>query len=267
MPQEFSSNEGDTSKDELSALQGRSGVQSLDTALRILKVLSGADKALSLKEFSARCKMQPSKLHRYLHSFVAAGMMTQTRRSGDYDLGKLALEIGLAAIQRIDLVSNTADRLPQLVTDTGAAASLSVWSAQGPTIIRWERSPRAINTAYSIGSLLPLLGSATGNVFLAYLPNDLTTPIDVRESNAPMAHVLKSIEMITLDVRRQGYAISRGGFIPGLTGISAPVLNKQEEAIAAVTILIRTDESESTERALIKKLSTFAASRSVETPK
>jgi DNA-binding IclR family transcriptional regulator len=196
---------------------------------------------------------------------VAAGMMMQTRRSGDYDLGKLALEVGLAAIQRIDLVNNTADRLFELVTDTEAPVSLSVWSAQGPTIIRWERSPRAINTAYSIGSLLPLLSSVTGDVFLAYLPNSVATPVVVRESNAPMADVMKSIELITLEVRRQGYAISRGGFIPGLTGISAPILNKQEEAVAAVTILTRTDESEATERTLIRKLSTFAASCSVET--
>jgi DNA-binding IclR family transcriptional regulator len=261
MPQESSK---DKNQSELPALPGRAGVQSLDTALRILTVLAGANTGLSLKEFAARCRMQPSKLHRYLQSFVAAGMMMQTRRSGDYDLGKLALEVGLAAIQRIDLVNNTADRLFELVTDTETPVSLSVWSAQGPTIIRWERSPRAINTAYSIGSLLPLLSSATGNVFLAYQPNSVTTPVVVRESNAPMADVMKSIELITLEVRRQGYAISRGGFIPGLTGISAPILNKQEEAIAAVTILTRTDESEATERTLIRKLLTFAASCSVE---
>src|SRR5687768_677273 len=92
-----------------STLPSRSGIQSLDTALKILRVLATAESGLSLKEFAARCRMQPSKLHRYLHSFVAAGMMAQTHRSGDYDLGKLALEVGLAAIQRIDLINNTAD--------------------------------------------------------------------------------------------------------------------------------------------------------------
>lgn len=254
-------------RSKLHSLPSRSGVQSLEIALKILKVLANAESGLSLKEFAARCKMQPSKLHRYLHSFVAAGMMAQTHRSGDYDLGKLALDVGLAAIQRIDLVNNTANRLFELVADTGAPVSLSVWSAQGPTIVRWERSPRAINTAYAIGSLLPLLGSATGNVFVAYLRQNLLTPVIARESNAPMVDITKSIEMITSEVQQQGFAISRGGFIAGVTGISAPILNAQKEAIAAVTILTRTDESEITERTLINKLLTFAASCSVEKTK
>jgi DNA-binding IclR family transcriptional regulator len=251
----------DQSESEFPQRHSRAGVQSLDIALRILRVLVTADRPLSLKEFSAQCKMSPSKLHRYLHSYVAAEMIAQTRRAGEYELGKLALEIGLAAVQRIDLVNNAADRLAELVYETAVPASLSVWSAQGPTVIRWQRGAQAINTAFSIGSMLPLLSSATGNVFLAYLPLTVTTPIIMKEITVPLTEVTNSIEEVTTLVRRQGYAIWRGAFIPGLTGISSPILNQPQEIMAAVTILTRTDQA--TEQSLIDRLLTFTASCSI----
>lgn len=242
----------------------RSGVQSVDIALGILQVLMHAETPLSLKEFSYRCRMSPSKLHRYLHSFAEAGLITHTHRAGEYALGKLALELGLAAIQRIDLLNNAADMLHLLAIETGAPASLSVWSAHGPTIIRWQRGSEPINTAFSVGSVLPLLISATGNVFLAYLPERTTAPVISREaSSIPPAELTRTIDDIKQVVRREGHAISRGAFIPGLTGLAAPILNGDHEALAAVTILTQSGEGSAKERSLVNSLLTFAASCSV----
>jgi DNA-binding IclR family transcriptional regulator len=237
----------------------RAGIQSLDIALRTLRVLVDAGRPLSLKEFSARCRMSPSKLHRYLQSFVSAGMMTQMRRAGDYDLGNFALEVGLAAIQRIDQVNSVADRLPELAIQTGAPVSMSIWSAQGPTIVRWEKGSQPINTAFSVGSLLPLLSSATGNVFLAYLPASVTA--DLVAAETAMCDETKSIETIVAEVQHQGYAIMRGRFIPGLTGISAPVLNAYSQLLGAVTILTRTNQPN--EQRLVEQLLTFVRNGSL----
>lgn len=65
---------------------------------------------------------EPQQIAPVSAKLVSAGMMTQMRRAGEYDLGISALEVGLAAIQRIDLVNSVADRLPELVMDTGVPA-------------------------------------------------------------------------------------------------------------------------------------------------
>jgi DNA-binding IclR family transcriptional regulator len=233
----------------------RSGVQSVEIAIRVLQVLVSAGHPLNLKEFSTLCRMNPSKLHRYLVSFVTTGMIAQTRRAGEYDLGKLAVEIGLAAIQRIDLANYAADHLDDLVSKTGVPASLSVWSPHGPTTVRWQRAPQPINTAFSIGSLLPLLSSATGNVFLAYMPASVTGPIVANETAASGEEA--NLNEIVNSVREKGYAMSRGTFIPGLTGISAPILDERKEIQAAVTIITRI--SEAREQAMVEAILAFTA--------
>ena len=43
--------------------------------------------------------MSAAKAHRYLVSCVQAGLVVQSERSGSYDLGPLAVRVGLAAKQ------------------------------------------------------------------------------------------------------------------------------------------------------------------------
>ena len=233
----------------------RSGVQSLDIALRILDVLVRAGRPLSLREFSTRCRMSSSKLHRYLHSFVSAGMMTQYRRAGDYDLGNFALQVGLAAFHRVDLLNNVAEGLPELALETGTPALLAVWSDQGPTIIRLHKGPHPINATFSVGSVLPLLSSATGRVFLAYLPTSTTAPILAQEVTETAG--VEDSKLIVSEVQKQGVAITRGSLVSGWTGISAPIFNVHQEILGAVTIMSRTDPA--TEEKLIGLLKAFTA--------
>ena len=244
------------------------GIQSVDIAMRVLRVLLDAREPLSLKEYSARSRMAPSKLHRYLHSLVEAGLLSQSRRAGHYELGPFALETGLAALQRMEILNQSADRLAEFVGETGLSACLSVWSPIGPTIIRWQKGRRSVNVAFGVGDVLPLLVSATGNVFLAFMPREDTQQLlqkeqqELRLQNKAAARVDEIIEA----VRRQQHAASRGFFLAGILGIAAPIFNLQNEIAAAVTVVARTSDDEEAEGILIERLVQFARSCSVRWP-
>ena len=108
------------------------GVQSVDIAVRLLQVIAAAPGPLSLKDVSDAAGMPPSKAHRYLASFVAAGLVTQKHRSGAYDLGRAALRLGLAAMARLDIVNDAASAMEDLVERSGATALLAVWAQSRP---------------------------------------------------------------------------------------------------------------------------------------
>lgn len=223
---------------------GRSrGVQSVDIAFRLLHLLAAANGPVSLKKLSDAAGMPASKAHRYLASLAAAGLVTQTHRSGHYDLGRGALDIGLAAMARLDFVNSAAGAMADLVEQTGATALLAVWGTRGPTIVRWERSRNFIVTALGLGTIMPLLNSATGRVFLTWLPKQLTVDILAEEMGRQASTGLfrnRQVAGIIEDVRRHGFASVDGRFIPGLSAVSAPVLNWQGGIEAAIT-LISTD--------------------------
>lgn len=219
----------------LQDVEDRRGIGSVDTAMAVLKVFAQESGPLSLKEVSERTGMSTSKLHRYLASLVAQRMLSQKSRSGRYDLGPFATELGLSALARTDFVNRTADVLPDLVAATGYTAMLSVWGAGGPVIVRWERARNHIVTALGLGTVMPLMDSATGRVFLAYAPKNLTDPL-LKPQDLQRAESLKK------SVRQDGYAWVGGDFIPGLYALAAPVLNWQGEAETVIT-LIATDQA------------------------
>lgn len=222
------------------------GIQSLDAALRLLRVMSGYGRAVSLSELARDCEMPLSKAHRYLASFIHAGLAEQAGRSGKYDLGAGAVRLGLAALARYDFVNRTAEELPELCAETGLTGLLSVWGNQGATVVRWERTASPTITSMGLGTTLPLLNSATGRAFLAWAPPRLIQPAveaELRQARrnpdlvSGFVATAQGVTDLREDIRRARYATVDGRFIPGLVAIAAPILDWQNEAQAVVTLI------------------------------
>jgi DNA-binding IclR family transcriptional regulator len=209
--------------------------------MRVLKAVVGASGPVSLSDISTLVDMSPAKVHRYLVSLIAAGLIDQ-RKGGRYDLGPAAAEIGVAAIARVDVINRAADALPELVDRTGCTAMLSVFGTMGPTVVRWERSSPPFVTALGVGSVLSLFRSATGIVFVAWLPDRLILPFAKSERPDLSA---KDIEEIRRQVRAEGIAEANEIYIPGLFALAGPVLDMQGQAEAVVTLV-------STERDIVR---------------
>ncbi|WP_186396416.1 IclR family transcriptional regulator [Stappia sp. TSB10GB4] len=222
------------------------GIQSLDAALRLLRVMTGYSRPMALSEIARDCGMPLSKAHRYLASFLHAGLVEQAGRSGKYDLGAGAVRLGLAALARHDFVNRTAEELPDLCGETGLTGLLSVWGNQGATVIRWERTASPVITSMGLGTTLPLLNSATGRAFLAWAPQGaIQQALEVELQHArhnpnlisDLTATTEGVADLRQATRAAGYATVDGRFIPGLVAIAAPILDWQGEAQAVVTLI------------------------------
>lgn len=222
------------------------GLKSLDTALGVLAHMAAQSGPQSLSEIGRACDMPPSKVHRYLASFVAAGLVKQQGRSGRYDLGPAALQLGLAALARYNFVNAAADGLADLSAETGMTVLLSVWANQGATVVRWERGATPTDTSMGLGTTLPLLNSATGRVFLAWGAPRAIAPVRdsqlrrlVRQPglSLDMEPTQAGVTALIEQTRARKFALVEGRFIPGLVAAAAPVLDWQGEVQAAVTLV------------------------------
>lgn len=101
-----------------------------------------------------------------------------------------------------------------------------VWGDNGPVIVRWDYGAYSLPITVRVGATMPLLASAVGQVFLAYLPDTLTAPVLAAQHSAddPIPHSDAEIEQAKAVVRREGVAFTSGGLIPGLASVAAPVL-------------------------------------------
>ncbi len=222
------------------------GIQSLDAALKLLNAMGGYLRPMSLSELARDCGMPPSKVHRYLTSFLNAGLVVQAGKSGKYDLGQGAIALGLAALARHDFVNRASDALPELCLESGLTVLLSVWGTHGATVVRWERAATPTVTSMGLGTILPLLNSATGRAFLTWAP---PAPLQaIREEELRAARKASStvnsqlrteqdIERMTETFRMRGFSSVEGRYIPGLVAIAAPILDWQGRAQCVITLI------------------------------
>jgi DNA-binding IclR family transcriptional regulator len=175
--------------------------------------------------------MSPSQAHRYLASYIKAGLVRQHMHTGLYDLGERMLHWGLAALARLDPVESAAQAAAALTETLAATSLVAVWAERGPTCVRWARGDTLLGSDIGLGTVFPLFDSATGLVFAAHLP------VRVRERLAPAADA--TIEARLARVRHEGLAMVDGQFISSLAALSAPVFDAQHQVIAAVTVVIR----------------------------
>jgi DNA-binding IclR family transcriptional regulator len=246
------------------ATKAPGGIQALDAALSLLQSLAAFPGPAGLAELARACGMPASKAHRYLASFAHAGLVVQSGRSGRYDLGPRAAEIGLSAINRNSFVNRAADGLEELSLATDHTVLLTVWGNQGPTVVRWQRTTSFTATTLGLGSTLPMLTSASGRVFLAFMPRRITQErlslelARARDAGArwpDLEPTEAGVGTLVATVRKQGLAHVDGRLIPGLKAVAAPISNWQGEIEAAVTLVGTQDgvlnpRSEATRRLL-----------------
>lgn len=211
-------------------------IESAVTGWRVLEALADCGGPASFTAVVARCGLSPSQTHRYLASLIAAGVARQDD-SGQYDLGAGALKLGLAALSRIDSFRAADEAISRFVASSGRTVLLAALGPIGPTIVRWHAGFPPLVTSLSLGSVLPLLRSATGWIFLTYLPDKQTAGLVANE--LALSAGLKPINISDIKARVQsdGYAIVDGAVVPGLRAAAFPIFDIQARPILVATML------------------------------
>src|SRR5438105_10467113 len=75
----------------------RRGIQSVEIGCQLLAVLGRHVAPMALKDLAKAAGMSTGKAHPYLVTFLKVGFVTQDA-SGSYELGPLALQLGLARL-------------------------------------------------------------------------------------------------------------------------------------------------------------------------
>lgn len=222
----------------------RSGIQSIEVGFKLLQALAVSPRAMMLRDLAAAADMNPAKAHRYLVSFQRLGVVVQDPVGGRYDLGPFALQLGLAGLNRLDPVKKARPILSQLRDEMDQTIGIAVWGNHGPTIVHWEESSHPVTVSLRLGDVMPMLNSATGRLYGAYLPKQQTRPLVERElaerghDDIPdLPRSLADYDVVCEDVRAHGAARVKGGVLPGINAFSMPVFDANGHVAMALIVL------------------------------
>lgn len=204
-------------------MQSQQGIQSVEVAGPLLRALADAEGPLTLSLLAKNAGMPSAKAHRYLVSLIRVGLVEQDEATGLYDLGALALELGLVSLGRMDEVRLADETMASLRQATSETVALAIWGNQGPTYIRLLKSLRPVTVNLQIGSVMPMTYTASGLCFAAFLPESETAELvrhelarnrreklDAPQSKDELAHLLRT-------TREKGMARIIGQLDPSAT--------------------------------------------------
>ncbi|MBB3256168.1 DNA-binding IclR family transcriptional regulator [Paraburkholderia bannensis] len=222
---------GDSGEEKL-----RSGIQSIEVGFRLLDVLTNEPRAMMLRDLAQRAGMSPAKAHRYLVSFLRLGVVAQDPVSGRYELGGFALQLGLARLARVDGVKLARIALAELRDALDITVGIAVWGNQGPTVVHWMESSHPAKASLKLGDVMPMLSSATGLLFAAYLPRSKTAPMIERELGSAQHYSwgstprsAEALEATLAEVREHGAARVEGMLLPTIHAFCTPVFDASGE--------------------------------------
>src|SRR3954467_3900263 len=214
----------------------RLGINSLETGLRLARVLAEEAWPLPLKDVAARAHMPPAKAHRYLVSLIRAGLAEQDRESGRYRLGPFALELGLSALRSLDVIKLGAAEILERRAQIDETVLLAIWGNKGPVVARWEESTRPVATNVRAGWVMPLSNSATGRLFAAHLPDTVTAPI-LKAEFARTPEAKRGYAERLEEIRSRGLSRVQGDLLRGVASVAAPVFGHGGGIVAVIAAL------------------------------
>ena len=209
----------------------------------LLKALARLGGRASLTALARQVDENPAKVHRYLISMMEEGLVDQDPLSLQYYLAAEAIQIGLAAMRLADPLRMAEPALVRLRQTLEMTCFLAVMGNKGPTIVRFEEPGLPVTLNVRVGSVLPLLWSATGRVFLAYLDDTRVEKLATHE----LAHTpalqraaldkVEPIRSLQQEVRETGMAVVRDTNLQGISAIALPIFDFSDRLAAVLTVL------------------------------
>ena len=164
-----------------------------------------------------------------------------------YDNAKNA-SAGSANVASLNAVHLARPILEDLNRETDKTVGLGVWGNFGPTLIWWIEARQPLDVRLRCGMVLPLLGSATGKVFAAFSPPELTQPyLEAEIAAAQRSDTAPFTSRAAVDAHLAQVRQTRLGAIDnailtdinerGVNGFSAPVFDASGAIVLALTMM------------------------------
>ena len=213
---------------------GARRVEAVERAIAVLETLAESVE-LGTNEIARRTGINASSVSRLLSTLGAAGLVDQVDETGRYRLGLRLVELGNAALARLDVRELARPPLRALVAATGETATLSVPGEEFAITVDFVRSPASVQSVAQVGRPSIPHATATGKVLLAF--GRVSLPGGALKAYTPntIADRAQLEREVTL-VRTQGWAQATGEREDDLNAIAAPVRDAASELVAMIGV-------------------------------
>jgi len=149
------------------------------------------------------------------------------------------VDLGLRALRQMDLRRAARPHMQRLVDRFGETCDLGIFDQGQVLTIEVIYGDHALIVATQVGSRLPIHCTASGRVFLAFLPPGVVEPLLQGPLVACTEKTITCPQRLREELeatRQRGYGIDDEEFEPGIRAVAAPVRDVFGNIIATLAI-------------------------------
>jgi IclR family acetate operon transcriptional repressor len=216
-------------------------IESVDNALRLLLLLRET-RSVGVQQASEALGVAPSTAHRLFAMLQHRGFAEQDPATRTYRAGPVLAELGLSALQELDIRRVARPRLERLVTALDETAHLVVLRGTSVLFIDCVEPSRILRAGSRIGQTLPAHATASGKALLAALPDERLLELFPDERlESVTRRTQRSRRGLLLElarVRELGYALNDGESEEELVAVAAVILSSDGTPHGAITVAV-----------------------------
>lgn len=201
-------------------------------AVAILNLLAQAPTDLGTNEIARRTGTNASSASRMLATLADAQLVHRSAETGRYRLGLRLVQLGSAALARLNLRDLAHPHLVALMEATGETATLSVPGDGTAITVDFVQSSSSVRSVASVGRPSIAHATAIGKVVLAY--DGCQPPSDLPAYTEHTITDPEELAKVAGTVRKHGWAQALQEREHGLNAVAAPVLDVRGELIAVL---------------------------------
>lgn len=196
-------------------------MRSVQRILAIFESFSAARTSLTLQEIADRIELPKSTAFRIVRSLEQAGYLVRLEDL-TYCLSFRFIRLAGLVKSNLDVRDIARPILASLAAATGETSSLHMIMDGQRVCLDSAATSSPLRSVVQPGEHVPLAGGSATKVLVAYLPESERRPmVAVMASATGRDTELIAAELA--EVRHQGYAVSHGERLPGVSAVSAPI--------------------------------------------
>jgi DNA-binding IclR family transcriptional regulator len=212
-------------------------VRAVERALQIMECFDNEYPERGISEIAQAVNLHKATAHRIVTTLVNYGYLERADDGQKYRLGLELTNLGFKVIHRMDLRREALPYMKQLIQEWDETCDLCVFDRGMVLYIEVLRGNRALTVAAAVGQRLPAHATASGKLFLAYLPVDQLDAILKESLNSYTDNTVTSpgnLRRQLKEIRDQGYAVDYEEYETGVCAVAAPIFNLSGNMIAAI---------------------------------
>jgi DNA-binding IclR family transcriptional regulator len=220
------------------------GIQTVELAGDILKLVCRSKRSLSLSEIAEQLELAPGSAYKYLISLLRTGLLKRNETTLEYEAGPLSLRMGLSKMNHHSMLIQARAELTRLAEQYHVNAFASMWSSSnGPTVVFYKEYGGFFNIGFRLGMRLSMVNTTTGRLFAAYMDESRLTENDaILEADEILK--LKHPEFIAEinQIKAQGYSTLTDIPTPGFRSYAVPVFDSNQQFVMTLTVFGPSDQ-------------------------